>query len=140
MEGLIRFRKLRGLTQAELGEAVNSDGNSISRYERGMIKPSINVIKRLAEFFGISVEELLNGPAPNEVKFTIVWEVEKEMNAMEVRPNEFKIGFGAEEDFGCFSIPKDIDIEEIGRRFMDELKAARVGRKARDEELKKLNG
>jgi transcriptional regulator with XRE-family HTH domain len=110
---------------------------TLARWERGTFQPRASDIKKLCEVLGVSEAELLNGPVSGEVKFTIVWEVE-DMHAMEVRPNEFKIGFGAMEDFGCFSIPKDADIEEIGHRFMNELKAARIGREARDAELKKL--
>jgi hypothetical protein len=53
---------------------------------------------------------------------------------------EFKIGRGEDDDFGIFRFSKDIDIEEIGRQFMNHLRAAREGRETYDKTLKKLEG
>jgi len=66
MKNLMRLRMLKGLTQSELGKKVDCDGNTISRYEREIIKPSIRTIQKLADFFDISIDELLNGPVSNE--------------------------------------------------------------------------
>ena len=55
------------MTQIALGEVIGVDGNTISRYERGAIKPSIKTIQRFADFFGVSVDELINGPTGMEI-------------------------------------------------------------------------
>ena len=60
---LAEFRKRRGLTQAMLAEMVNIGVNSIARYERGEIRPSIEIASKIAKVLEITVEELLNGPA-----------------------------------------------------------------------------
>jgi hypothetical protein len=59
---------------------------------------------------------------------------------MEVRMNEFKLGTGDNDIFGLFRVPKDLDIEEIGRLFVAQLRAELIGDKAKREELKKLEG
>jgi transcriptional regulator with XRE-family HTH domain len=72
MKQLIRLRKSKGLTQFELGNAIGIDANSIARYEQGKVRPSIDSAQRLAEFFNVSIDELLNGPQPNEIQVRIL--------------------------------------------------------------------
>jgi transcriptional regulator with XRE-family HTH domain len=60
-EKIRTLRKQKNWTQDELGEKVHIDGRRISRYENNRLKPARKVIKRFAEAFGISVEELLMG-------------------------------------------------------------------------------
>ena len=72
MKNLVKLRTLKGLTQSELGEKIDCDGNTISRYERGIIKPSIETAQKLASFFGVTVDELLNGEAKGEIEIRIV--------------------------------------------------------------------
>ena len=81
LKGLARLRMEKKLTQARLGEVVDTDGNTISRYERGAIKPSIEMLQRLADYFNVSVDELLNGPAVNEIQVRIL--VKESLDEME---------------------------------------------------------
>ena len=46
---LSHFRKKRGLTQVMLAEMVDIGVNSIARYERDEIKPSIETAKKIAD-------------------------------------------------------------------------------------------
>ena len=48
-ERIRELRKERGWSQADLGEAVGSDSQRISRYENGRLTPSIGALVRLAE-------------------------------------------------------------------------------------------
>ena len=57
-------RKEAGMTQAELGERLNTTPQSVSNWERGNTMPDISKLPELAEIFHISVDELLNGQAP----------------------------------------------------------------------------
>ena len=43
------LRNARGLTQAELGELIGTDGNLVSRWERGYSTPSPYYMLKLAE-------------------------------------------------------------------------------------------
>lgn len=83
MKNLATLRRKRGLTQVELGDAVGSDGNSISRYERGIVTPSTEVVCKLADFFSVSVDTLLNGPIGTEIIMKIR-EERKELNDLSI--------------------------------------------------------
>lgn len=62
-ERLIRLRREKGLTQAQLAEAVQVSRQAVSRWETGAVIPSSENLIGLSGLYGISVEELLNGPA-----------------------------------------------------------------------------
>jgi len=139
MNWIKKIRETKNITQSDLAKRVNLSVLTISRYENHLREPRASDIQKLCEVLGVTEAELLNGPANDgEVKFTIIWEKVSDMSGMEARMNEFKIGSGDEDAFGCFRFSKDIDVEEIGKKFMNELKAARVGWQARDEARKKL--
>jgi transcriptional regulator with XRE-family HTH domain len=58
------LRKQMKLSQTRLGKMAGVHYNHIGRYERGIALPSLVVIDRLARAFGVSVDTLINGPAP----------------------------------------------------------------------------
>ena len=55
------IRKEKGLTQEQLGEQVFVSGKAVSKWERGLSFPSVDVLEKLAEVLGITVTELLAG-------------------------------------------------------------------------------
>ncbi|MDY6929757.1 MAG: helix-turn-helix transcriptional regulator [Pseudomonadota bacterium] len=57
--GLLALRKERGWSQPELGKKVGTSGAIIGRYERGEITPSIDVAKKLADAFGVTLDFLV---------------------------------------------------------------------------------
>lgn len=56
---LKQLRIERGLLQAEIGDFLGKGQNSISYYETGKREPSIEELKRIADYFGVSVDYLL---------------------------------------------------------------------------------
>jgi len=56
-KNLIYYRKASGLTQLELAEKFNYSDKSISKWERGEGFPDIFVLKSLADFYGINVDD-----------------------------------------------------------------------------------
>lgn len=54
------YRKKMALTQLELAQKLNYSDKSISKWERGDGVPDIFVIKELAIFFGISVDQMIS--------------------------------------------------------------------------------
>ena len=57
-----RIRQLRiewGINQKQLGDAVGVSKQSVSNWENGNIMPSIDLLIRLADFFGVSADYLL---------------------------------------------------------------------------------
>ena len=53
------FRKLRGLTQEQLGEAIDRTAQSISDYENGVRVVPMDVLLRMAEALGTSIPVLM---------------------------------------------------------------------------------
>ena len=52
------LRKERGWSQPDLGRKVGTSGAIIGRYERAEITPSVDVARRLAEAFGVTLDFL----------------------------------------------------------------------------------
>ena len=57
-KNLAYYRKESGLTQLELAEKFNYSDKSVSKWERGEGFPDVFVLKSLADFYGITVDDL----------------------------------------------------------------------------------
>lgn len=53
------IRKKKGFSQAALGKAIGTSGDVVGRYERGDIKPSIEVVVKIADALEVSVDHLI---------------------------------------------------------------------------------
>ena len=60
-EKLQELRKQRGLTQEQLAEALYVSRTAVSKWESGRGYPNIDSLKRLAELFAVTVDDLLSG-------------------------------------------------------------------------------
>lgn len=56
-------RKEKGMTQAQLGEALGVTYKAVSKWETGRCLPDASLYKPLCEMLGISLTELFNGEA-----------------------------------------------------------------------------
>lgn len=56
---MILLRQKAGLTQAELGEKLNYSDKSVSKWERAEAIPDAFVLTRLAEIYGVTVDDIL---------------------------------------------------------------------------------
>ena len=56
---LRELRKARHLSQVKLAMDLNVDQNTISRYESGVREPGLRMLIQLADYFGVSVDYLL---------------------------------------------------------------------------------
>lgn len=54
------FRVAKGLSQNRLAEALGMTRARIVYYERAANNPSLEVVEKVADFFGVTVGELLN--------------------------------------------------------------------------------
>ena len=59
MKRLKLLRKQKNISQIELAAYLNMKSSAISRYESGIREPDINVIIKIADFFGVSTDYLL---------------------------------------------------------------------------------
>ena len=59
-QNLIELRKSKKLKQSELSEAIGYSDKTISRWENGSTLPDISTLIKLAEFYNVSLEDLIN--------------------------------------------------------------------------------
>lgn len=58
-KNLRALRKARGFSQMELGRVLHYGYTAVSNYENGRNEPSLDDLIRLADFFDVSIDELL---------------------------------------------------------------------------------
>ncbi|MEE1321735.1 MAG: helix-turn-helix transcriptional regulator [Acutalibacteraceae bacterium] len=58
---LSELRKEKGITQRELAEILNVSDKTVSHWERDEHSPDLSMLPLLAEFFGVSCDELIKG-------------------------------------------------------------------------------
>lgn len=58
-EALKEQRERLGLSQSALANKINTSHQNVSRWESGKILPSIDFCVKLADFYGISLDELV---------------------------------------------------------------------------------
>ena len=56
---LRKIRKEKGISQIKLALDLNTSQNTISRYETGEREPGINELIKIADYFDVSVDYLL---------------------------------------------------------------------------------
>lgn len=86
---IARLRKAKGLTQAKFADLIHVTQGAISQWETGRTSPDVQQMFILADFFGITVEELSSGTFTQEKKeqFTPI----KEMTPAEMRAEGLKL-------------------------------------------------
>lgn len=57
-----RLRSNAGMTQLELAEKLNYSDKAISKWERAEALPDITVLSKIADIFGITVDEITSEP------------------------------------------------------------------------------
>ena len=60
-EKLQELRKNKGLTQEELAEVLFVSRTAVSKWESGRGYPSIDSLKEIANYFSVTIDELLSG-------------------------------------------------------------------------------
>ena len=53
-------RKKRNLTQKEVAQKLGTSRVTVARWECGINNPKINTLKKLAELYGCTADELIN--------------------------------------------------------------------------------
>lgn len=64
---LKELRKEKGITQEEFAENLNVSGRTISRWETGANMPDISLLVDIADFFEVSIPEIINGERKSEI-------------------------------------------------------------------------
>ena len=66
VELIKELRKEKRLTQEQLAEKLNVSGRTVSRWETGTNMPDISLLTELAEFFDVSIPEIIDGERKSE--------------------------------------------------------------------------
>ena len=75
---IVALRKVKGVTQSDLGTYLNVSYQAVSKWERGDSCPDFETLSRIARFFGVSIsyfedssEEAVTAVETKEVQETI---------------------------------------------------------------------
>ena len=58
---LKKLRKQNRITQRSLAEALHISQTSVSKYERGESEPDLEMVIKMADFFGVTIDESIRG-------------------------------------------------------------------------------
>jgi HTH-type transcriptional regulator, competence development regulator len=109
-ETIAKLRKEKGLSQYELADRLGFSRGKLSNYEQGSRQPDYDTLKKIADYFDVSIDHLLGREEKVKTKEDSLEEVNKLVK-------EYGI-----EQFGFFDIEKwrnlsQEDIEEIKKHF-----------------------
>ena len=63
-KNITELRKASNITQADLAEKLNYSDKSISKWERGDGVPDVIVLNKIAELFGVTLNDLVSDEKP----------------------------------------------------------------------------
>ena len=81
------YREANKMTQKDIAEILGVEPGTISKYESGMIEPNIESLKRLADKFNITVDELIKDEDKFDVSKINVLETLREQKEMGLKGN-----------------------------------------------------
>ena len=58
-KNLRTLRLKKGLTQEQLGFEIDLDNSTIAKYEKNKRCPNLPAAKKIADFFGVTIDEML---------------------------------------------------------------------------------
>ena len=64
---LKKLRKEKGITQEQLAEILNVSGRTVSRWENGNNMPDISILVYIADYYDISIPEIISGERKSEI-------------------------------------------------------------------------
>ncbi len=70
-ERIQSLRKQHNLTQNKLAEEIQVSVPQLVRYETKGVQPPANVLSKLSEVFGVSIDYIVNGSIENKAQDTI---------------------------------------------------------------------
>lgn len=81
------YREANKMTQKDIAEILEVEPGTISKYESEMIEPNIESLKRLADTFNITVDELIKDEDKFDVSRINVLEILREQKEMRLKGN-----------------------------------------------------
>ncbi len=87
-EKLRNLRQGRRWSQAQLAQKIGADPNRISRYERGVIWPTLELVVKIAEIFEVTTDYLIRDGKELAVNKISNQELLKRIEALNSLPEE----------------------------------------------------
>ena len=69
---IAHYRKLRGYTQKEFAELIGVSCQAVSKWEQKISCPDIMLLPKIADVFGITIDELFGKSADRQIIFSLV--------------------------------------------------------------------
>lgn len=76
------LRQKRGMTQQELAVLLGVSVSAIQKWERGQAEPNARTLQRMADIFGVSMDELC-GRTPPETNISVMTRAFRQMTPEE---------------------------------------------------------
>ena len=67
MNKIKELRVLNNVSQSEIAKILNTSQKSVSNYENGKTEPTIEILKKLASFYDVSIDFLVGRPRPYDL-------------------------------------------------------------------------
>ncbi len=61
-KNLMLYRKANNLTQLDLAQKLNYSDKAVSKWERGESVPDLYILKKIADFYGVTIDMLISEP------------------------------------------------------------------------------
>ncbi len=87
-ENIAALRKQAGITQEDLANKLSVSNQAVSKWEAGKCCPDIEILPKLASFFGISIDELLLGECLAETNLCVETKYSLILRAIEIVQNK----------------------------------------------------
>ena len=81
------YRENKKMTQNEIANILDVSPATVSKYESGSLEPNIESIKRLAELFEVSIDELLSDEEKFDISKINVLDILREQKEMKLKGN-----------------------------------------------------
>ena len=114
-----RLRQNKGITQEVLGEVLGISGQAISKWENASALPDITILPKLADYFGISIDELI-GYKPDALTYKERF-VKFMLGNGILQTGEFKLKSGQTKDYylDTEKFTTNAQLAKIGEYFAD---------------------
>lgn len=74
---LKRLRTRMGVSQQQIAEIIGTSQQSVNKYENHSIEPDIQTLKKLADFFGITIDYLVGHTPSSSIETGEMWNLQK---------------------------------------------------------------
>lgn len=85
---LLELRKNKGLTQEEISKAIETSSVNYNRYELGKVRPDIETLIKIADYYGVSLDYLCDHETKSQLDLPPLTETKKQAIKMLANLNE----------------------------------------------------